>query len=148
MNVCDKRNVNLFLDPADRSRCLHCRNCDTDDVASRLLKCENLSDRRLNILGLRVAHRLDQNRIVSADHAISNMNFFCLHSLCHRLFLPPRFSFPCFLFNIFSTFTFNVFSSLFSTFTVTFFLSIFVTAMTRFSQSSFYLSCKIKTLIG
>ena len=74
MDVGHERNRDLLLDLADRQRGLVGRHGAADDLAAGLLEAVDLRDGRRDILGLRVAHGLDCDRVLPADLYISDRN--------------------------------------------------------------------------
>ena len=80
MNICNKRNMNSFFYLCECFRRLHRRHSAADNVASCCLQCQYLGNCRLHILCLCICHRLNGNRISSANLAIPNLNYLCLFS--------------------------------------------------------------------
>ena len=80
VDICDERDMDLFLDLADRSRSLHRRDCHADDIASGFLEAVDLLHRCRDVLCLRVAHGLDQDRISPSDLSVPYLNYSCMIS--------------------------------------------------------------------
>ena len=96
MNVRDQRNMDLFLDLGKRLRSLRGWNRTANDLTPRLLKRKDLLYRCLDILCLRICHRLNQNRIPSSDFSVSDLNHSCMISVHYSTSFPaasPRI--PC-----------------------------------------------------
>ena len=68
--------MDVLLNLPQRHGRLHGGNGHADDIAPGLLQPVNLLDGGLHILGLRVAHGLDEHRISAADLTVSDLNDF------------------------------------------------------------------------
>ena len=92
MNVCNKRNMNLFSNLFDCFCSLHCRNCTADDLTSCFFQTQDLLHCGFYIFCPCICHRLDCYRMVSPNHNIPNSYFFRLISV-HDLY--PLFPLLC-----------------------------------------------------
>ena len=78
MDVCHKRDMDLFFDLADRFCSLLGRNRTADDLAACLFQSVDLHYCRCHILCMCIRHGLDQHRISATDHSVTNMHYFCM----------------------------------------------------------------------
>ena len=79
MDVGDDRHIaaalaQTFDDVLEIARILHRRRGDADDLAAGVRQLHRLLDRRLGVHRVAGDHRLDANRIVSADADVSNLH--------------------------------------------------------------------------
>ena len=81
MNIRDDRNVDGIFDRAKCFRSFHRRDRRSDDLTAGFLKLKDLRDRCGCILCPGIGHRLDRNRISTADHAGAYLYFFCMISV-------------------------------------------------------------------
>ena len=86
MNIRYQWNVDLLLDLADSLCRFFGWHCHTDDITARLLQLQDLFHCFFYMFRLGVAHGLDQDRIATADHPVSNMDHLCIIS-AHMNFL-------------------------------------------------------------
>ena len=86
MNICHKRNRDLFLDLAKSFRCFLRRNRTADDVTARLCQLLDLRCRCSHVLGLCICHRLNKHRISTSDDPIAD--HYCLCMIPVHFFLP------------------------------------------------------------
>ena len=78
MDICHKRDMDLFFDLTDRLCGFLSRNRTADDLAACLLQSVDLCDCRCYVLRMCICHGLDQHRIAAADHSVTNMHYFCM----------------------------------------------------------------------
>jgi len=78
MNICHKRNMNLFFYFFQRLCRFHCRNRTTNDFTSCRLQTQYLIYCFFHIFCLCICHRLDRYRMSSSDLHIADRNFFCV----------------------------------------------------------------------
>jgi len=78
MDICHKRNVDLFLDLTECLGSFHCRNCTADDLTSCRLQFKDLTDSCLHIFCLGICHRLDKDRVSSSDLSVSYLYYLCM----------------------------------------------------------------------
>ena len=85
MNVCNQRNGNLLSDLRNRFRSFQRRYGAADNFTANLFQSVNLRNRRRHILGRRVGHRLNQDRIAASDYTVSNFYDFGMISVHNAL---------------------------------------------------------------
>ena len=85
MNVCNQRNGNLLSDLRNRFRSFQRRYGAADNFTTNLFQSVNLRNRRRHILGRRVGHRLNQDRIAASDYTVSNFYDFGMISVHNAL---------------------------------------------------------------
>ena len=86
VDICHKRNINLFLDFRNSSGCFHIRYSAADDLASGSSKFIDLLYRCGYILRSGICHRLNGNRSVTTDWNIAHHYLSCFVSI-HSFFL-------------------------------------------------------------
>ena len=73
--------MDLLLDLQDSCCRLQRRYCATDDLTACPLQTQDLLYGCLHILGLRIGHGLDGDRIAAADLPVSDLYYFGMHSV-------------------------------------------------------------------
>ncbi len=74
VNIGDDRHLDLADDVLERQCRFLVRARDAHDIGAGLLKALDLLDRRLDVMGQRIGHRLHRDRRVAADRHLADMD--------------------------------------------------------------------------
>ena len=78
MDIRHQRDMYFLFDGRDRPGGFGVRHSAPHYLAACSFKIQDLSDRRPDILGPGIGHRLNSDRISSSDRHISDMDRFCI----------------------------------------------------------------------
>src|SRR5512133_1506917 len=89
MDVSDDRHIapalaQTFDDVLEIPRILHGRRGDPDNFTAGFCQLDRLLDRRLGVHRVAGDHRLDTDRIVSADADVSNLHLACDSAMINK----------------------------------------------------------------